>query len=261
MKLHILSDLHLEFGDYQLPEVECDFLIIAGDLHLGNRGMDFLLQASRKSRVMYILGNHEFYNHEYRQVVQWWQKFNDFSNTNIPNNPNNPNNPKNPKIIFLQNSTFIQDNVRFLGSTLWTDVNHGNKFDIHNIGAGLSDFHVIQMHEEIFTPEDSIILHTECRKYLETELMRPFQGKTVVITHHMPSYRSITQEYLNDPLNPGFAAHCDDLIKEYQPELWIHGHTHSSLDYWIGDTHIICNPLGYPHERNPEFDPKLIITI
>ena len=243
MRLQIISDLHLEFGEYHLPELDREFLIIAGDLHLGNRGKSFLLQASRKSRVLYILGNHEFYNHEYHQVVKGWQHLN------------------NPNIIFLHNSTFIHENVRFIGSTLWTDVNHGNLFDIQNIGAGLNDFHVIQWHKKTFTPEDSITLYIESRKYIETELKRPFSGKTVVITHHMPSYRSVTPEYHHSPTNPGFAAHCDDLIEEFQPDLWIHGHTHSSLDYWIGDTHILCNPFGYSHEPNPGFNPRLVLEI
>ncbi|MHA1519838.1 MAG: metallophosphoesterase [Promethearchaeota archaeon] len=252
MRLQVVSDLHLEFGDYKLPELDCEFLIIAGDLHLGNRGKDFLKQHSKISKysqksqniqIVYVLGNHEFYNHDYHEVVHWWQQF------------------KDPSINFLHNSSFSHENVRFIGSTLWTDVNHGNKIDLQNLGRGLNDFHVIEMEGRIFTPEDSVRLHSESRKYLESELKRPFQGKTVVITHHMPSYNSVTPEYQGDSLNPGFAANCDDLIEKYQPDLWIHGHTHSSLDYKIGKTHILCNPFGYPHEPNPEFDPNLFIEI
>lgn len=39
MKLYILSDLHLEFGDFEVPQVDADAVVIAGDLHVGIRGV------------------------------------------------------------------------------------------------------------------------------------------------------------------------------------------------------------------------------
>jgi Icc-related predicted phosphoesterase len=33
-----------------------------------------------------------------------------------------------------------------------------------------------------------------------------------------------------------------------RPALWLHGHTHGSCDYKLGDTRVVCNPMGYPGE-------------
>ena len=49
-----------------------------------------------------------------------------------------------------------------------------------------------------------------------------------------------------------------DLIDEARPALWIHGHMHSRIDYRIGATRIVANPLGYDDE-NFAFDPGLVI--
>ena len=46
----------------------------------------------------------------------------------------------------------------------------------------------------------------------------------------------------------------DEVIESAQPALWVHGHTHSSADYQVGDTRVVCNPYGYyRHEVNTEF--------
>jgi hypothetical protein len=63
-------------------------------------------------------------------------------------------------------------------------------------------------------------------------------------------------------LNVCFYNAWEDLIKEYRPELWIHGHTHCGFDYKVsgndgfphipnddkGVTRILCNPQGYPEK-------------
>lgn len=245
MKIQIISDLHLEFKPFlpALHKYNRDILIIAGDLHVGISGVEFLSNEVCITPVLYVLGNHEFYNHHYADIVKFWQ------NTPLNN------------LYFLQNSKFVQENCRFLGTTLWTDVNHGNKIDLQNARRGLNDFTCIQYQDHVFTPEDSMQLYKRNRIWLKEQLQKPFSGKTVVITHHLPSKRSIDPQFANSPLNPVFFAHCEDLITEFQPDLWIHGHTHSSCDYKIGNTRILCNPLGYPKETNPNFKSDLIIQI
>ena len=38
MKLHVLSDLHCEFADFVPPVVDCDVVVLAGDIHVKSRG-------------------------------------------------------------------------------------------------------------------------------------------------------------------------------------------------------------------------------
>jgi len=98
--------------------------------------------------------------------------------------------------------------------------------------------------------------------HLDEELRKPFDGPTVVITHHAPSPRSIAGKFRGNPLNPAFASNLEPIIVAHQPVLWIHGHMHDSFDYRISKTRVVCNPRGYfPNELNPAFDPNFVIQL
>ena len=61
-------------------------------------------------------------------------------------------------------------------------------------------------------------------------------------------------------LSAAYASSLEDFIHQTQPKLWLHGHTHHSWNYNIGNTQIHCNPRGYPNEA-ATFDPKLVLTL
>lgn len=48
-------------------------------------------------------------------------------------------------------------------------------------------------------------------------------------------------------------------------KLWVHGHMHNASDYVIGDTRVVCNPKGYPGEKNGEglcyFNPCKVVDV
>jgi len=244
LKIQILSDLHLEFGDMSVPIVDRDLLIIAGDLDIGKKPIDFIKEQLKISPVIYILGNHEFYHHDYDEIMDYWKKI-DITN-----------------FYFLENSGVKLNGIRFLGAILWTEINKGNKKDIEAARLGLNDFRVIKKENRKFTPEDSIILHNQSIKWLKSELNRNFKGKTVIITHHLPSYLSVHKKYKKSPITPCFYSDLDYIIKKFTPDLWIHGHTHDSFDYVLDNTRIVCNPRGYLNfEENKKFNPSLIIEI
>ena len=65
-----------------------------------------------------------------------------------------------------------------------------------------------------------------------------------------------------NPLNRFFLCDVDDLIERAGPPLWVHGHTHCSMDTQVGRTRIVCNPLGYSGwGENADFDGKLVISV
>ena len=244
MKIQIISDLHLEFGGISLPNVERDLLIIAGDLDIGKKPLEFIKKQIKISPVIYILGNHEFYHQNFDEILDFWK------------------NIKMHNFYFLEKSSVEIKNIRFLGAILWTDMNKGNKKDIQAAKLGLNDFTVIRKQNRKFTPEDSIILHNQSVKWLKTELKKEFKGKIVVITHHLPSYRSTHKKFQNSSINSCFSSDLDNIIKKFKPNLWIHGHTHESFDYMIENTRIICNPRGYKNlEENKNFNPSFIVDI
>jgi calcineurin-like phosphoesterase family protein len=81
---------------------------------------------------------------------------------------------------------------------------------------------------------------------LARELASPFQGKTVVITHHAPSAGSVHERYARHPATPAFASSCDGLVA--QADVWIHGHLHQACEYRLGKCLVASNPRGYGGE-------------
>jgi Icc-related predicted phosphoesterase len=82
------------------------------------------------------------------------------------------------------------------------------------------------------------------------------------MTHHAPSRRSVSAAFSADPISAAYASDLEPLIERMQPQLWVHGHIHSSSDYLIGATRVICNPRGYvPMQLNSDFDPALVIEL
>jgi Icc-related predicted phosphoesterase len=97
--------------------------------------------------------------------------------------------------------------------------------------------------------------------YLDAEIATPFGGPTVVVTHHAPLRRSISDVYAREPSSAAFASNLDDRLKGWKPQLWVHGHVHHSLDYRIAETRVLCNPRGYAGKPNPAFEPGFVVEV
>ena len=247
MKLHILSDLHTEFADFHSPETDADVVVLAGDIGVGAGGIEWAARQFGEKPVIYVPGNHEFYGHDVRDMDRLF----DAASANIH---------------VLSDRTHEFDGVRFLGSTLWTDFKlYGEGeawFSRRRARTLIEDFVSIKNDERLFTPEDSVALHEASKAWLVSELQKKFDGTTVVVTHHLPATPSIDSRYKNDVLNPAFASRLEDVIEQYQPDLWIHGHTHVPCDYPIFGTRVVCNPRGYPSESSGKgFSPGLVVGV
>ncbi|MCB2609630.1 metallophosphoesterase family protein, partial [Listeria monocytogenes] len=61
MKIRLLSDLHHEHfdGRRQLPEVEADGVVLAGDIHSHLEGLHWARETFADSEIVYVAGNHE----------------------------------------------------------------------------------------------------------------------------------------------------------------------------------------------------------
>lgn len=123
------------------------------------------------------------------------------------------------------------------------------------------------------SPTHTVLRHRESLAWLQAELEQENLGtfkKTVVVTHHYPSKRSTAAKWANDPLTAAFGSKLSlDLLT--QANLWIHGHTHDSCDYRLGDSkksvRVVCNPRGYPMGwqrgdfENPNFNPGMLVDV
>ena len=247
MKLYVLSDLHTEFADFTPQDTNADIVVLAGDIGVGRKGLDWAARHFTDRPVLYVPGNHEYYGHDLALI--------DELQSAAPEN-----------IHVLNNDTLVFDGVRFLACTLWTDFKlHGEKeawFARQRARRLLTDYDAIRNGRRRFTPEDSVELHETSREWLQRKLEERFEGPTVVVTHHLPATLSVAKQYANDPLNPAFASSLEDLIREHRPDLWIHGHTHVPCDYRLFDTRVVCNPRGYPREAGAaDFRGDLCITV
>lgn len=255
MKLHVLSDLHLEFADLNPIAIDADVVVLAGDIATKSGGMIWARDTFPNQEIIYVAGNHEFYG---TQRLELLAKLHEQSALY--------------GIHFLDNRAVEmlgandKKATRFLGATLWTDFRlFGDALKDKCMMFGemyLNDFRRISDGVIGFSTGKSIQLHEQSLAWLRSELTHPFDGKTVVITHHLPSMSSVAQRYKADLLSACFASELSHLFGEMS--VWIHGHTHDSCDYEMNGTRVVCNPRGYVrsnHAENPRFNPSLIIQV
>jgi predicted phosphodiesterase len=232
MRIHFLSDLHLEVEAYMPVATGADLVVLAGDIHNGAAGIDWARVCFR-GPVLYLAGNHEYYEGEFHAVQAALEDA-----------------AARTGVLLLDCSEHRFGPVRFLGCTLWTDYSLVSPSErprvIEESRMRNPDYALIRHGQRPFAPEDAIDLCTRHRKWLEAKLDEPFDGTTVVATHFAPHPRSIAPAYAGHPANPAFVLDLEAMMG--RAALWIHGHTHTRFDYRVRGTRIVCNPRGYPGE-------------
>lgn len=259
MRLWILSDLHAEQnGPAALPEpdVEFDVAVIAGDVHGSCAAAVEWLAATPRLQgkpVIFVPGNHEFFG----SVLQ------DNLAAGLEAAAHTDG-----RVHLLHRERVTVGAVRFLGCTLWTDYRLLGSPKVSMVMAGqeLDDHRLIRYREgsghiSRFMPWLTAAEHRLDLAFIADELAKSHEGPTVVVTHHLPSGRSIAPRFSDSPLNPTFASDLNWLIRERAPALWVHGHTHEACDFQIEGTRVLCNPLGYRSARDNGFRPDLIVQL
>lgn len=236
-KLRIMSDLHLEFNPFEIPfmpDEKTQILVLAGDIcpliEFQRHQIFFQNCVDRFKEVWYVFGNHEYYGADLLDEIPFRRMMRD---------------------IGIKVCHFAP---KVIGETLWTN------FDDNPMAAlacsGMNDFRAITA--------------LGGRKLVPSDLVNRFNFGVqniinaypeIVITHHSPSYQGLSPKFKGNHLNPAFHSDLDELILQLQPKLWIHGHTHDSLDYMIGATRVICNPRGWHLDENRSFNPCLVIEV
>lgn len=261
MRIWILSDLHRSAGKPWTPPVipNADVAVVAGDVGEGLvESIDWLAEKIRPHmRVVCVAGNHEFYRRVHGGELALGRAA-----------------ACERDIHFLEDAAVVIDEVAFVGCTLWTDYRlDGDAMQLPAMEAArrrMNDHRLIAWKHKPrwarFRPEEALWLHRNSRRYLEAALATPNAvtdpppRATVVVTHHAPSAESIDPAFRTGGLNPSFASRLDTLIQETGPDIWVHGHTHSSFDYPLHGTRVLCNPKGYGDE-NRAFDPAFVVEV
>lgn len=262
MRIQLASDLHLEFlaRDFPgerliVPAHQADVLVLAGDVSHASAAIE--LFKDWPVPVLYVAGNHEAYGECLEAVHDEIKRL-----------------AEGTSIKFLEREAVDFGGVRFLGCTLWTDyrlrANRTQRQMMENAQLRLNDHRLIRTRNgELFSPEHALQDHERSRAWLATELSRPYEGTTVVVTHHGPHPLSVHPRYAGDITNAAFVSDLTELLQK--ADFWLHGHVHDSFDYRLGRCRVVANPRGYALNRtstptvkglkfeNPNFDYACVI--
>ncbi len=237
----------------ELSDVAADVVILAGDIDRGTRGVTWARLRFPDTPVLYIAGNHEYYDERIGRLHEKLREAAAGSNVRV-----------------LENDTFELNGWRFFGATFWTDFNllgdpHAAMAAAGSKDRGMNDYRKIRRRDTgRLTPKHTALLHLDSRLALTQFLAGGDRAKSVVITHHAPSLQSLKPEKQADLLSAAYASNLDTLITEQGPAVWIHGHIHAVRDYLIGRTRILNNALGYQTAYNPDqtgFRPDLVLEL
>lgn len=257
MRIHILSDLHLEIHPWTPCLRDADVTVLAGDIHRGVRALNWA-RAQFPGRVLLVAGNHEYWG------------------GHLTDTPAKLRAASCERARFLECDAVVIDGVRFLGMTAWTDYT----LDGDPIEASLeaqrwmNDFRQIRAvgrygRYQRLLPRDLVARNRASRAWLQAQLALPHAGPTVVITHHAPLAACLpgrvprplgALESPPDGLDAAYANAWDDLLGP-PVALWIYGHTHAAFDRVIRGTRVVSNPRGYAHDAVEGFAAAKVVEI
>ena len=236
MKIQYCSDLHLELRDnsryikYNPIEIVGDILILAGDITY--RGEEyykhpfFNFVSDNFEKVYMISGNHEFYKGFDLKIQDEPEQ------TKIREN-----------VYIVNNKSIVIDNVNFIFSTLWAEINPVHSFKITTY---ITDFHLIKYHGNKLTPDNFTKLHKKSLEFLQKAFDNNKSEKMVVVTHHLPADVCMVDEFRGNSLNSAFMTDLHSFVEKSNADFWIYGHSHrNKTPQTIGKTKLLTNQLGY----------------
>ncbi len=261
-RIHILSDLHLEFSNFKLTEEEYDILVLAGDISQDLNSLRLFFDRNLKESVpvIYVLGNHEFEGKRFEDAILKYKEME----------------KEYPNVKVLYNEAIDVDGIRFLGTTLWSNF-ESRGIDFKNQVKSWAKNNVIDfsyifkrntegydLKYRPWTPDDMEKEFNKAYDFLSFELKkRETNIPRFIVTHFAPHKNSIHEKYQKDLGSPYWCNHLEELMGF--SEYWVHGHTHDSFNYNVDETKVICNPRGvsktYNLSSNGLFNKDLIVEV
>ncbi|WP_168222685.1 metallophosphoesterase [Leptospira vanthielii] len=247
MKIQYVSDLHLEFPknrqflEENSLKTEGDILILAGDIILDKQMKKaesfFNSWRLQYKQIIQIPGNHEFYDGEILYAYPDYYK--ELASNHIK----------------VNNKTIKIENIRFICSTLWTNIpfEFKNEFETKSNDYKLIYYSKKHSEKRHISIEDTNFFHSLSVDFIKKELTRPFSGKTILVTHQLPSFDLINESDKNYLINHYCASDLTSIYRNYDIDLWIFGHYHRTVDKKINNTRFVSNPLGYMDEKQKEY--------
>lgn len=271
-RLRILSDIHLEFYPgvatptlldeifpvSPLGDEKSTCLVLAGDISCMRGDLETLYEycSDRFGHTIHVPGNHEAYGSSIEHKEQEFAQFRKaYGNVSVGS------------LVRMQTLRLDPD-WWFCFGTFWTNMGTHGSQEERFIQRGMNDFVEIKAFGENLRPSLVRGFHQSCVMSLAAEMgaLRFEENLTkVVITHHLPSFQAVSEEYRRWPesrYNIGYASDSDQFLdgSVYNPDLWVHGHSHDALIKRMGRCLVVRNPLGYPSQIYPNRDYIVELT-
>jgi len=276
-RIQYASDLHLEFYDKQafphLLRPCARILALAGDIGRPDHRLypAFFEWAHDKwDHIFVVAGNHEHYNkkHYYKwekEVPQTMEERLDMCREICSKWSN---------VHFLEkNQVYLPEyNTAVLGTTLWTKIEEG---DMPRALHAMNDYNFIARKGDDnkprrFWPSDCTRLHKESVQWLDARIheWEEQQKHVVVLTHHMPTYSLISEQYKDHPANFCFTTNLDHMLRS-PIRAWICGHSHQQKTLEIqrddpptseGSTIVAINAYGYNIKEQYGYSAERVIS-
>lgn len=232
MKINYVSDIHLEFSPNFTINDTGDILVLCGDIIPANLLNESFAKkffndiSSRFNQVLYILGNHEFYQYDLTYV----NKIKNYFTNNI---------------TVLHNESIVIDNIKFIGGTCWSDFHKVDAMTMKKAPRMISDFKSVKNNGSILTVYDWLEEHSKFINVLKQELTNEYTN--IVCTHHAPSYLTINDRFKDRYESNG--CYSSDLTRFMDNvDYWFYGHMHEGYDVDYNNCKILTNPRSYPNE-------------
>ena len=252
MNIKVLSDLHLEFGDFNPGSGEV--LVLAGDIctavdfaepkddELNKRFRNFFKHIGENyDKVFYVMGNHEHYHNSLYHTPLMLKEV-------IPAN-----------CTLLDNSSEYYKGMHFVGATMWSDFCNQTPAMLETCRGRMNDYQLIWDREQNKLQPETVLNEFDNSVTWLNQVLPTLRGPVTVVSHHAPSFKSIEASYRSSDVRGAYASDLTNLI-EFNPNIkyWFHGHIHGNNDYTVGNTRVISNPRGYAGKgENPNFNPEL----
>ncbi len=252
MRIKLISDVHLGSWD-KIPNIDIndiDVLVIAGDLDERDKGLEFLyslLEQNTSLQIIYVFGNHEYYASSKSSKYNLDNLYDTLKSIN-----------KYPdRLHILDNNIVYINNIKFIGCTLWTDINDSNPLDIHEVWNGLNDYKYIKTTSGKIKPFRTTYEYRKSSEFIKNELLNK-HDKTVVVTHHKPFVEDEDKKF---DLWSAFSNNFLNMFNtDNKPDYWLFGHTHIKYDKIFNGVRCVNNPYGYSSEKIL-YDDNLIVEI
>lgn len=248
MKIFYASDLHIEYDEnrevLQFGDIDADVAILAGDIGTGIEGIQWAADTF-DIPVIYVMGNHEYYHHDYHQLRCDARKAAEALGVHL-----------------LDGDVLEIGELRFAGCTLWTDYEANRQPALaKEIAAKVMPDHacITVSEDALWSPDDAHSAHRDSIQWLREQV-----DIDVVVTHHCPSLAAIGNRHPQNEYTPLFISELDELITDVNAKAWVFGHTHCCVDVThASGTRIVSNQHGYPEENQDEigWNPRATLRI